>query len=159
MGCSCDTPATHWKQQNEPRQGCSYTLERDRGGVCRRAKTGRFGSLAFAMKNRHFGGECSWILAGKARKCGRFWVFACLQILVNKPFGDSVLQVLGNKARKNCQIVPVLPVYGGDVAPAPLSGPAQILQMCLENDPFGEGVGMYGLGLRMPWPRKSANRR
>ena len=37
---------------------------------------GRFGSLAFAMKNRHFGGECSWILAGKARKCGRFWVFA-----------------------------------------------------------------------------------
>ena len=35
-GCSCDTPATPWKQQNEPRQGCSYTLERDRGGcsVC-----------------------------------------------------------------------------------------------------------------------------
>ena len=35
------------------------------------------------------------------------------RILVNKAFGDSVLQVLGNKARKNCQIVPVLPMYGG----------------------------------------------
>ena len=45
---------------------------------CRRAKPGRFSSLAYAMKNRHFGGECSWILAGKARKCGRFWVFACV---------------------------------------------------------------------------------
>ena len=33
------------------------------------------------------------------------------QILVNKASGDSVLQVLGNKARKNCQIVPVLPMY------------------------------------------------
>ena len=43
----------------------------------RRAKPGRFGSLAFALKNKHFGGECSQILAGKARKCGRFWVFAC----------------------------------------------------------------------------------
>ena len=43
------------------------------------AKPGRFGSLAFAMKNRHFGGECSRILAGKARNCGGFWVFACVQ--------------------------------------------------------------------------------
>ena len=32
------------------------------------------------------------------------------QILVNKAFGDNVLQVLGNKARKNCQIVPFLPM-------------------------------------------------
>ena len=31
------------------------------------------------------------------------------QILVNKASGDSVLQELGNKARKNCQIVPVFP--------------------------------------------------
>ena len=31
-GVAGDTPATHWKQQSEPRQGCSYTLERDRGG-------------------------------------------------------------------------------------------------------------------------------
>ena len=45
---------------------------RGKGGV----KEGRFGSLAFAMKNRHFWGENSWILAGKARKCGRFWMFA-----------------------------------------------------------------------------------
>ena len=30
------------------------------------------------------------------------------QILVNKASGDSVLQVLGNKARKNCQIIPAL---------------------------------------------------
>ena len=43
-----------------------------------RAKPGRFGSLAFAMKNRHIGGQCSCILAGKARKCGKFWVFACV---------------------------------------------------------------------------------
>ena len=34
--------------------------------------------LAFVMKNRHFGGECSWVLAGKARRCGKFWVFACV---------------------------------------------------------------------------------
>ena len=33
------------------------------------------------------------------------------RILVNKAFGNSVLQVIGNKARKNCQIVPVLPMY------------------------------------------------
>ena len=32
-GCSCDTPATHSELRNEPRQGCSYTVERDRGGV------------------------------------------------------------------------------------------------------------------------------
>ena len=32
-GCSCDTPATHTELWNEPRQGCSYTVERDRGGV------------------------------------------------------------------------------------------------------------------------------
>ena len=31
-GCSCDTPATHSELRNEPRQGCSYTVERDRGG-------------------------------------------------------------------------------------------------------------------------------
>ena len=30
---TCDTPATHMNQQNEPRQECNYTLERDRGGV------------------------------------------------------------------------------------------------------------------------------
>ena len=34
--CSCDTPAAHSELRNEPRQGCSYTVERDRGGcsVC-----------------------------------------------------------------------------------------------------------------------------
>ena len=48
------------------------------GCTGRRAKPGRFGSLVFAMKNRHLWGECSWILAGKARKYGRFWVFACV---------------------------------------------------------------------------------
>ena len=30
-GCSCDTPATPSKLRKEPRQGCSDTLERDRG--------------------------------------------------------------------------------------------------------------------------------
>ena len=44
----------------------------------RRAKPGRFGSFASALKNTHFGRECSQILAGKARKYGRFWVFACV---------------------------------------------------------------------------------
>ena len=33
-GCSCDTPATHSELRNEPRQGCSYTMERDGGGGC-----------------------------------------------------------------------------------------------------------------------------
>ena len=33
LGCSCNTPATHSELQNEPRQGCSYTVERDRGVV------------------------------------------------------------------------------------------------------------------------------
>ena len=35
-GCSCDTPATHSELRKEPRQGCSYTVERDKGGcsVC-----------------------------------------------------------------------------------------------------------------------------
>ena len=34
-GCSCDTPATHSELRSEPRQGCSYTVERDRGpGEC-----------------------------------------------------------------------------------------------------------------------------
>ena len=33
-GCSCDTPATHWKKlRKESRQGCGYNLECDRGGV------------------------------------------------------------------------------------------------------------------------------
>ena len=32
------------------------------------------------------------------------------QVLGNKASGDSVLQVLGNKARKKCQIVPFLPM-------------------------------------------------
>ena len=31
-GCSCDTPATRSELRNEPRQGCSYTVERDGGG-------------------------------------------------------------------------------------------------------------------------------
>ena len=39
--------------------------------IGRMAKLGRFGSFAFAMKNRHFG---SW----RARKRGKFWVFACV---------------------------------------------------------------------------------
>ena len=60
------------------------------------------------MKNRHFGGERSWILAGKARKRGKFWVFACVsRILVNKVSGDSVLQMLGNKGRKKLPNRPV----------------------------------------------------
>ena len=98
----------------------------------RRANPGRFGSLTFVMKNRHFGGQCSCILAGKARKCGRFWVFACVsQILVNRAFcGESVLQVLGNKARKKCQIVPFLPMFG--------NGPNTVSESTVSNTELSE---------------------
>ena len=65
-------------------------------GPSGRAKPGRFGSFAFAMKNRHFGGECSWILAGKARKCGRFWVFGC----VPNPGKQSIWRQCPPSARK-----------------------------------------------------------
>ena len=34
------------------------------------------------------------------------------RILVKKASRDNVLQVFGNKARKNCQIVPALPFLG-----------------------------------------------
>ena len=61
-----------------------------------RAKPGRFGSFAFAMKNRHFGGECSWVLAGKARRCGKFWVFAC----VPNPGKQSIWRQCPPSARK-----------------------------------------------------------
>ena len=74
---------------------------------CRRAKPGRFGSLAFAMKNRHFGGECSWILARKARKCGRLWVFAC----VPNPGKQSIWKQCPPSARK--QSTKKLPNYPG----------------------------------------------
>ena len=59
-------------------------------------KPGGFGSLAFAMKNGHFRGHCSWILAGKARKCGRFWVFAC----VPNPGKQSIWRQCPPSARK-----------------------------------------------------------
>ena len=52
------------------------------GGGCRRAKPGRFGSLAFAMKNRQFGGEC--------------WVFAC----VPNPGKQSIWRQCPPSARK-----------------------------------------------------------
>ena len=69
------------------------------GGVgrgSRRAKPGRFGSLAFAMKNTHFGRHCSWILGGKALKCGIFWVFAC----VPNPGKQSIWRQYPPSARK-----------------------------------------------------------
>ena len=68
----------------------------EKGNNCRRAKPGRFGSFSLAMKNRHFGGECCWTLAGKARKCGRFWVFAC----VPNPGEQSVWRQCPPSARK-----------------------------------------------------------
>ena len=48
------------------------------------------------MKNRHFGGHCSWILAGQARKCGRFWVFA----RVPNPGKQSIWRQRPPSARK-----------------------------------------------------------
>ena len=63
---------------------------------CRRAEPGRFGSLGLAKKNRHFGGVCSWMLAGKARKCGRFWVFAC----VPNPGKQSIWRQCASSTRK-----------------------------------------------------------
>ena len=89
-------------------------------------KTGRFGSLAFAMKNRHSGGESSRILAGKARTCGRFWTFVRVsQIVVNNVSADSALQALGNKAEKKCQIVPLPMCF-----PPPLPWGSTQAQIC-----------------------------
>ena len=64
------------------------------------------------------GGQSSRALAGKARKCGRLSVFACVpnpdkQSMSHAACGDSVVKVLGNKARKKCQIVPFLPMCWG----------------------------------------------
>ena len=61
---------------NKPPKRAQKVLQKCVTG--RRATPGRFGSLAFAMKNRHFGRQCSWIPARKARKCGKFWVLACV---------------------------------------------------------------------------------
>ena len=77
-----------------------------------RAKPGRFGSLAFAMKNRHLGGENSRILAGKHENVAESGCLRVSQILVNKASGNSVLQVLDIKSQKS-QIVPLLPMYSG----------------------------------------------
>ena len=48
------------------------------------------------MKNRHFGRECSCILAGKARKCGRFWVFA----RVPNPGKQSTWKTVSSKCQE-----------------------------------------------------------
>ena len=73
------------------------------------AKPGRFGSLTFAMTSSHFGGVSSRALAGKARECGRFWVFAC----VPNPGKQSIWRQCPPSARKqstkNAQIIPFYP--------------------------------------------------
>ena len=63
------------------------------------------------------------------------------RILVNKASGDNVLQVLGNKARKNCQIVPVLPMYRV-LVPVSAEGSFKTLQNAFKNPSrtFTEGV-------------------
>ena len=63
------------------------------------------------------------------------------QILVNKASGDSLLQVLGNKARKNCQIVPVLPMYRG------------ALKKTLQNKGFQTLHPLHFLGVNLPPPK------
>ena len=69
---------------------------------------GRFGSFAFAMKNRHFGGECSWVLVGKARKCGKFWVFT----YVPNPGKQSIWRQCPPSARKeSTKKLPNRPVF------------------------------------------------
>ena len=88
------------------------------GRAGRRAKPGRFGSLALALKNWHFGGDCSRKQTGKPDE--NVTDSGCLRVsrlLVNKASGDSGLQVLGNKAQTNSQIVPVLPVYRALLSP------------------------------------------
>ena len=82
------------------------------GGVhCGRAKPGRFWQSRVSMRNWHFGGESSQILAGKARKCGRFWVFAC----VPNPGKQSLWRQCPPSARKQSTDKmphrPVLPMY------------------------------------------------
>ena len=54
------------KEQHLPPTISNRMATSPQGPLCRRGKPGRFGSSASAMKSRHFGGECSWILAGKA---------------------------------------------------------------------------------------------
>ena len=102
---SCGTD--YWNPKDPEKTLCSLFSP-----VCRcagrRAKPGRFGSLAFAMKNRHFGGECSWVLAGKARKCGKFWVFAC----VPNPGKQSIWRQCPPSARKDStKKLPNRPVF------------------------------------------------
>ena len=88
--------AKNTTKQGKRKKDKWYPFHACKGDPCRRAKPGRFGSLAFAIKNRHFGGECSWILVGKARKCGRFWVFAC----VPNPGKQSIWRQCPPSARK-----------------------------------------------------------
>ena len=63
-----------------------------------RAKPGRFGSLALAWNEKEvfWGRESSRIPAGKARKCGRLWVFAC----VPNPGEQSIWRQCPPSARK-----------------------------------------------------------
>ena len=56
------------------------------------------------------------------------------QILVNKASGDSVLQVLGNNARKNCQIVPLLPMH---MAPLSRESIRRCANLRLQNPKYG----------------------
>ena len=93
---SLKCPFFHTSSHPLPKNPLKWQRERECTG--RRAKPGRFvGSLAFAMKNRHFGGECSWIPAGKARKCGRFGVFARLP----NPGKQSIWRQCPPSARKH----------------------------------------------------------
>ena len=66
----------------------------------RRAKPGRFGSLAFALKIGISGESAPKYWQGKHENVADYGCLRVSRILVNKASGDSVLQVLGNKARK-----------------------------------------------------------
>ena len=72
------------------------------------------------------------------------------QVLVNKASGDSVLQVLGNTAQKNCQIVPVLPVYRRGVSWAGGGGGGEGLAGCLRKKLGGGGQNIFLSGPKFP---------
>ena len=73
-----------------------------------KGKPGTIWQFSVCHENRHFGGECSRILAGKARKCGNLWVFAC----VPNPGKQNIWRQCPPSARKqSAHKLPNRPVF------------------------------------------------
>ena len=92
------------------RNGRAWVLRR---GPLWEGKAGTIWQFSVCLEKQAFRGR---VLLDTSRESTKMWQILGVwvsQILVNKASGDSVLQVLGNKARKNCHIVPVLAMYRG----------------------------------------------